>query len=25
MVDEMATLEKKTLGILCPYQEGRKL
>ena len=26
MVDEMAALEKKTtLGILCPYQEGRKL
>ena len=25
MVDEMATLEKKTLGILCPYQEGRRL
>jgi len=25
MVDEIATLEKNTLGILCPYQEGRKL
>ena len=25
MVDEMVALEETTLGILCPYQEGRKL
>jgi len=25
MVNEMTTLEKKTIRILCPYQEGKKL